>query len=511
MHSRFWIRAFCFLQLVALSLSKETIVGDSSRPVCVPAPAKRAYVTLMTGSDEYVWGAKALAVSLQTVKSQADLVVLVTSDVDFATRRDMESVGYKIKEVAQINDHKDYHNGVHGRRFTNVMTKLAVWNLTEYERVVYFDADILVVRNVDSLFQCHGFCGQVSRPGHEGNKFNTGVMVLEPNTTVFNEMVENIGNLESFDGADMGYLNAFYSQFPTTRQLFVPSDNYSTDKDMCGNTLWSELTPYQKTTPSFYQLSPLYNYQIHWFNNGKWFYYFDYSRLGPHENDSSPHVIQFASAHKPWHSMWYLVKPKFWVWDSYRRILPFAYGNQSSEPSMSFLVALVLNLMLLWAFYSFPSGIQKKKMKGITQDTTTPPNFQRILYLSRGAFGVVLYFVALYIGISHVENLWHPYASMLVLHCWACVILLVGAFVFSRVKLGCTFSPCVPFLLCLLQCTNAFVSIAICGWVPSCEQPKFAAVGLQLVTSCYFVAKIFCGQLPHPISKLAEPTPVSFV
>ncbi|WP_368784585.1 glycosyltransferase [Arthrobacter sp. SX1312] len=37
-------------------------------------------------------------------------------------------------------------------RFAEVWTKLAVWGLTEFERVVFLDADMLVTRNMDELF-----------------------------------------------------------------------------------------------------------------------------------------------------------------------------------------------------------------------------------------------------------------------------------------------------------------------------------------------------------------------
>lgn len=33
------------------------------------------------------------------------------------------------------------------------MTKLQVWNLTQFDRVVYLDPDIVVTRNVDELFE----------------------------------------------------------------------------------------------------------------------------------------------------------------------------------------------------------------------------------------------------------------------------------------------------------------------------------------------------------------------
>ena len=41
-------------------------------------------------------------------------------------------------------------------RFLLTLNKLHLWRMTRYERVVYLDADNLVVHNMDELFGCVG-------------------------------------------------------------------------------------------------------------------------------------------------------------------------------------------------------------------------------------------------------------------------------------------------------------------------------------------------------------------
>ena len=56
-------------------------------------------------------------------------------------------------------------------------TKLEAWRLTHYAKVVFIDADTLVLRPIDSLFTCPpgSAAGDMGAPGH----FNSGVFVLE--------------------------------------------------------------------------------------------------------------------------------------------------------------------------------------------------------------------------------------------------------------------------------------------------------------------------------------------
>lgn len=77
-------------------------------------------------------------------------------------------------------------------RFGDVMSKLNIWNLTQYDRLglqisssanftVFLDADTLVYHNVDELFQCGDFCVAFINP----TTFNSGVMVLRPSQQVW--------------------------------------------------------------------------------------------------------------------------------------------------------------------------------------------------------------------------------------------------------------------------------------------------------------------------------------
>lgn len=62
--------------------------------------------------------------------------------------------------------------------------------------MVYLDADALVVRNMDEVFGCSGFCAAL----RHSERLNSGVMVVRPSAAVFGDMLSKIGRLPSYTG-----------------------------------------------------------------------------------------------------------------------------------------------------------------------------------------------------------------------------------------------------------------------------------------------------------------------
>jgi inositol phosphorylceramide glucuronosyltransferase 1 len=62
--------------------------------------------------------------------------------------------------------------------------------------VVFLDADTIVVRNMDEAFGCPGFCAAM----RHSERLNSGVLVVEPSTHVFRDMLSKIAQLPSYTG-----------------------------------------------------------------------------------------------------------------------------------------------------------------------------------------------------------------------------------------------------------------------------------------------------------------------
>lgn len=87
-----------------------------------------------------------------------------------------------------------------------VLTKLHVFRLTNYHKIIFLDADVLPLRPMSHLFSIpHPFSAapDVGWP----DIFNSGVMVLSPGEEKFNELRELVKTRGSWDGGDQGLLN----------------------------------------------------------------------------------------------------------------------------------------------------------------------------------------------------------------------------------------------------------------------------------------------------------------
>ena len=207
-----------------------------------------AWVTLLT-QPNYLVGVRTLRASLTDSGSDVPFVVMVTEGIDDQARRLLQDDGCLLRDVAPLRPAGESSGSYANSRFAEVWTKLAVWGLTEFDRVVFLDADMLVTRNMDELFSldlddgaiaaCHacrcnpnripsyppswmpGNCfythcrgtDHVTEPGATDNYLNGGFLVLSPDEAVFADMTEQLGavdDLSRYPFAEQDFLNEFY-------------------------------------------------------------------------------------------------------------------------------------------------------------------------------------------------------------------------------------------------------------------------------------------------------------
>uniref|UniRef100_A0A7M4EG99 glycogenin glucosyltransferase n=1 Tax=Crocodylus porosus TaxID=8502 RepID=A0A7M4EG99_CROPO len=94
------------------------------------------------------------------------------------------------------------------------LTKLHCWELTQYSKCVFMDADTMVLANIDELFEREELSAAPD-PGWP-DCFNSGVFVYRPSIETYNELLQLATEKGSFDGGDQGLLNTFFSSWATT-------------------------------------------------------------------------------------------------------------------------------------------------------------------------------------------------------------------------------------------------------------------------------------------------------
>lgn len=107
--------------------------------------------------------------------------------------------------------------------------------MTQYAKIVYVDADMLVLRNIDELFECENLSatnagGMLPRKAHWIH-MNTGLFVIEPSRTVFDDMMEKVGKIEDLvsggtsetpkRGSDQDFLNAYFPDWLQRPELHL--------------------------------------------------------------------------------------------------------------------------------------------------------------------------------------------------------------------------------------------------------------------------------------------------
>lgn len=159
---------------------------------------KKAFVTYLC-SDSFIKGALTLKYSLEKTGTTADIVCMITSEVSNISKKRLLRAGFKIKELSKKD--KIYSSKIFTDRYKDdnslTFTKLNIWKLEEYEKIVYIDADCIVLENIDYLFDYPGVSARRDKSkllNWEG--INAGVMVIKPSRRLFKDMLLYINSPE---------------------------------------------------------------------------------------------------------------------------------------------------------------------------------------------------------------------------------------------------------------------------------------------------------------------------
>lgn len=196
-------------------------------PIVARRPTQ-AYVTFVT-TDDYALAALSMGYSIRLTGSYRTLHCLVADGISDTAIQALSQVFDSVERVPALsnpNVEADFrakmlpdlislfpkwvHNGYHAELFT----KLRVFNMTQYSKAIYVDADILMLKNIDELFGRPSLTAVADMMPPD--IFNSGLMVIEPDDRMLADMLKKMHKLPSYNGGDQGFLNAY---FPTWNSL----------------------------------------------------------------------------------------------------------------------------------------------------------------------------------------------------------------------------------------------------------------------------------------------------
>eukprot|EP00873_Tetraselmis_striata_P046176 jgi/Tetstr1/466440/TSEL_010968.t1 len=331
--------------LLMRGVGTEGVSGAREPVVEAPVGASEAYVTLCYW-DTYLLGVRVLGRSLRESGSTRDMVVLVTTTLSDDAKRTLWLDGWIVREVELVHNPgmgpEAKGKGGFPPRFWAVYTKLAIFSMITYDKLVYLDADVLVLENLDHLFQCVGFCAVM----RGGERFNSGVMVIEPDLQVYEDMMHRIATTPSYTGGDQGFLNEYYRQIVDSPLFRLPLLSNNSTQGVTAMRLTTDLN------------SDVGAYII---NSGQW------------HHSTRPKVLHYTlGPFKPWHWWMGWVAEQHSLWLEVRMRLGadvHGYAHGERWETVFARPALTALPILLWAWLlwqrAWPAGLQHLMASGV--------------------------------------------------------------------------------------------------------------------------------------------------
>lgn len=281
-------------------------------------------------NESYLAGALVLAISLRRIlenrpEDNVSLGIIIDKQkLNDAQVSLLQNLYDEIIEVAQLESQMEdklvYDLG--RPELKQTFTKVQLWSLSKFEKILYLDADTLPNIPKDSkqgsifdLLKVDFAENQVLAAPDSGfpDIFNSGVMLLKPNVTDYKNLVHLVEqskiNLKvSFDGADQGLLNQYFNPQPDwVQDLLQTNETHVAAINDVKSSNWIKLPFLYNVTPSTeYEYLPAYK---HFANKGG--INISYGSLGrgylnllPHfsEQNSQIKLVHFIGPLKPWNA-----------------------------------------------------------------------------------------------------------------------------------------------------------------------------------------------------------------
>lgn len=271
---------------LALPLWEEGTLESRTNDSIFNTPAnpsrREAYATVIHSSENYICGAISLAQSIIRSGTNRDLVLLHDDSISPEKLNALAAAGWKLHRIKRIrNPHAEK-----GSYNEYNYSKIRLWQLTSYSKILFIDSDVIVLKNLDLLFQFP----QLSATGNDGVIFNSGVMLIEPSNCTFRQLLARQDEIVSYNGGDQGFLN----------EVFVWWHRFPRRVNFLKN-FWANTTVEAATKNYLFASDPPELFSIHFLGIKPWHCYRDYDCNWDIEDQR---IYASDVAHRRWWSLY---------------------------------------------------------------------------------------------------------------------------------------------------------------------------------------------------------------
>lgn len=195
---------------------------------------KYTYMTALT-SERYIPGVIALSRALKDVNSKYPLTILLPSDKCKLLIEKIREFGKSaVSDIRFVTKERILIDApqleVEYNYWAETFFKIAAVNCTEFEKIVLLDSDMLVMQNLDNLFETPHMsavmAGICERP--TWTNFNSGMLVLKPSQKEYTRILTCISpavDRKSREGYNTGDQDVFQEAYPRWychKELILP-------------------------------------------------------------------------------------------------------------------------------------------------------------------------------------------------------------------------------------------------------------------------------------------------
>ena len=190
----------------------------------------RSYVTVIS-TDDYLPGVLALAKNIRDT-CRYPLLVITSNDLSKATYEKLKKHDIKFIQKEDINISTELlratQNNAWFSHWANSFLKLRIFDLTDYDKIVFIDCDMMLLESVDEVFEAPDMSATIGGQSYPGNEhlvdLNSGFIVIIPREGLSEQIAALIPEVaeKKVVFGDQDVIQAYFTDWQKHSELLLP-------------------------------------------------------------------------------------------------------------------------------------------------------------------------------------------------------------------------------------------------------------------------------------------------